>query len=65
MMNALRLVQGFDLRLYEERTGLSRTSLSASLKQAINQRLITLNSTYITPTSLGLRYLNDLIALFL
>ena len=65
MMNALRLVQGFDLRLYEERTSLSRTSLSASLKQAINQRLITLNSTYITPTSLGLRYLNDLIALFL
>ncbi len=65
MMNALRLVQGFDLKLYEERTGLSLTSLNVPLKRAIDQGLITLNLTHVTPTFLGLRYLNDLITLFL
>lgn len=65
MMNALRLNQGFDLDLYPERTGCDSTPLLARLDAAEARGLIVRDHRRVTPTALGRRFLNDLIAMFL
>jgi putative oxygen-independent coproporphyrinogen III oxidase len=65
MMNALRLIEGFDKKLFYERTGLAWEAISDSLSKAYKQNLITQDLQIIKPTLLGQRYLNDLLALFL
>jgi len=65
MMNALRLTDGFDRRLFEERTGLSVAVLSLRLAEAERRGLLEQDLHRIRPTLLGRRYLNDLLQLFL
>lgn len=65
MMNALRLTGGFETKLFQERTGKSIQSIDSGLKTALEKKLITQDLHRITPTLLGQRYLNDLLALFL
>ncbi|MES2579741.1 MAG: radical SAM family heme chaperone HemW [Pseudomonadota bacterium] len=65
MMNALRLTGGFETKLFQERTGKSIQSINAGLKTALEKKLIQQDLQRITPTLLGQRYLNDLLALFL
>ncbi|MES2636549.1 MAG: radical SAM family heme chaperone HemW [Pseudomonadota bacterium] len=65
MMNALRLTGGFEVKLFQERTGKSLQTIHHSLKIAMKKKLIVQNMHRITPTLLGQRYLNDLLALFL
>jgi oxygen-independent coproporphyrinogen-3 oxidase len=65
MMNALRLIEGFDKKLFYERTGLAWEAISVGLSKAIEQNLITQDLQIIKPTLRGQRYLNDLLALFL
>jgi oxygen-independent coproporphyrinogen-3 oxidase len=65
MMNALRLTNGFDISLFTERTGLPITAIQQQLDVAERQGLITRDYVHITPTALGQRFLNDLLALFL
>lgn len=65
MMNALRLIDGFDPALFPQRTGLSLQSLQKPLQQAVNKGLITYDLQKIQPTLLGQRFLNELLALFL
>ncbi|MBU0501319.1 MAG: radical SAM family heme chaperone HemW [Gammaproteobacteria bacterium] len=64
MMNALRLKQGFDLALFEARTGLATTHISETLRTASERGLLELVSNQIRATELGFRFLNDLIGLF-
>lgn len=63
-MNALRLVDGFESGLFEERTGLSFERISGMLETACRDGLITLYDGRIQPTALGRRFLNDLVARF-
>lgn len=66
MMNALRLSQGFDVALYNERTGLPRFSAEKSIKAALNQELLEYpDPQLLRPTLKGQRFLNDLLQLFL
>ena len=65
MLNALRLVEGFDLSLFEARTGLPRTAIAAELDRATGSGWLTIEGDRVVPTELGRRFTNDVIALFL
>jgi putative oxygen-independent coproporphyrinogen III oxidase len=65
MLNALRLNQGFDVNLFNDRTGLLLSSLEKPLGIAEKKGLIDRDHKVIRPTLLGRRFLNDLQQLFL
>ena len=65
MMNALRLIEGVPLGLFQQRTGLSLNTLDAAIKTAQNKGLLSLEHGRIQPTPLGQRFLNELLELFL
>ena len=65
MLNALRLTNGVDTAAFSERTGLPLSVISKGLEQACQKGLLDENPSKLKPTELGLRYLNDLQALFL
>jgi len=65
MMNALRLNDGFDSKLFEERTGLPLIVIQTQLDQAEERGLLVRNAFRIKPTILGKRFLNDLLQIFL
>jgi oxygen-independent coproporphyrinogen-3 oxidase len=65
MMNLLRLTEGFESRLFAERTGLTLHRIEPQLKEAEARGLIERSLTHIRPTALGQRFLNDLLTLFL
>ncbi len=65
MLNALRLVEGFPVHRFLERTGLTMTSIEPGLREAEARGLIARDFEKIVPTPLGQRFLNDLQAMFL
>lgn len=65
MMNALRLVDGVDASLFQQRTGLPLRAIDAPLQQAMQQGLLTHTAGIIAPTLHGQRFLNTLLGLFL
>jgi oxygen-independent coproporphyrinogen-3 oxidase len=66
MLNALRLCEGFDEALFEERTGLPAERLVDAARAALARGLIDRpGPAQWRPTALGRRFLNDLQAEFL
>ncbi len=65
MMNALRLTHGFDIDLFQERTGLPLITLKKQLAEAVGKGLLVQGQGRIKPTLLGQRFLNDLLTIFL
>jgi oxygen-independent coproporphyrinogen-3 oxidase len=65
MLNALRLPQGFRRELFASRTGLALETLAPVLTLAAARGLLEEAGDRWRPTALGLRFLNDLQALFL
>ncbi len=65
MLNALRLVKGFDIDLFSQRCGLSAQLLKQPINEALNLKLLSDSNGQLQPTSLGLQFHNDLQALFL
>lgn len=65
MLNALRLTEGFEVRLFTERTSLSLNSLEQLLNAAEAKGLLQRDHHRIAPTPLGQRFLNDLQQMFL
>ncbi len=65
MMNALRLNQGFDARLFELRTALPLTTVEQEFRQAEEQGLLTRTAQHIAPTERGRHFLNRLLEIFL
>ena len=65
MMNALRLNEGFDVRLFQQRTGLPSSRAERALSAAKARELIVCDAQRIAPTLLGRRFLNELLQLFL
>jgi oxygen-independent coproporphyrinogen-3 oxidase len=65
MLNALRLVEGFPLVLFEERTGLAPAILEKALQQAEQAGLLERDWKRVRPTARGQRFLNELLAFFL
>jgi len=65
MMNALRLIEGFDGTLFQERTSLSLLSIQRELADAERRGLLYRDHQRIAPTLMGQRFLNDLLEIFL
>jgi len=65
MMNHLRLIDGFSIQSFEDKTGLNISAIDKELKAAIDKKLITMDHEMIKPTLLGQRFLNDLLSIFL
>ncbi len=65
MLNALRLRQGFDFELFEQRTRLSREVLQPIITVAEQKKLIESDARGIRQTELGWAFLNELLCLFL
>ncbi len=65
MMNALRLQQEIPLTLFSARTGLKEQLIQPILIQAQSQGFLIVKNNVLSVTSLGKRFLNDLLALFL
>jgi len=66
MLNALRLVDGFDEALFESRTGLPWVSVAGPVNEALARGLLApAAGGRWRPTSLGRQFLNDLQGIFL
>ncbi|QDC43090.1 radical SAM family heme chaperone HemW [Methylophilus medardicus] len=65
MMNALRLVDGVEAGLFQQRTGLPLRSIQATLQEAQQQGLMLAAPARIAPTLKGQRFLNSLLEMFL
>jgi len=64
MMNALRLVDGFEESIFVKYTGLSLTDISGPLERATERGMIRHEGGRIVPTDRGTDYLNDLLQIF-
>jgi len=65
MLNALRLVDGFEVQLFSQRTGLPISAVEARLAEAETKGLLERDWKRIRPTERGRHFLNELLAAFL
>jgi putative oxygen-independent coproporphyrinogen III oxidase len=65
MINALRLVEGFPRELYNERTGQPWSTVAAQVDALRARGLLQASTEHIAPTTLGRRFLNDVLTEFL
>lgn len=65
MLNALRLVEGFPVELFQNRTGLPSAAIERQLGEAEKKQFIERDWKRIKPTARGQRFLNELLELFL
>lgn len=66
MLNALRLQDGFDVNLFNLRTGLSQSVIELSLQEMQVKGWATVDEKqWLSLTPLGKQYLNDVVSLFL
>jgi len=65
MLNSLRLKDGFNVELFERRTGQPFQVLSSKLDKAIDLDLIQIQKKWIKPTTKGFNFLNELQEIFL
>jgi len=65
MLNALRLLHGFELQQFMDRTGLPLSSIQSALERAVQRGLIESAGGVVKPSERGFDFLSDLQALFL
>ena len=65
MMNALRMVQGFDKRVFAERTGLPLEQIETQIAQAMEAGLLEQDEHRLWPSTQGLQFLNELLQYFM
>ena len=65
MLNALRLLRGFSEADFEARTGCGLALIASTVSDALDSGLLEAVAGGWRPTALGLRFLNDLQAMFL
>ena len=63
-LNAMRLTEGVPVALFEARTGLALEEIARPLARARELGLMLVDPRRLQPSPLGLRFLNDLLALF-
>lgn len=64
MLNALRLVAGFEVSTFTGRTGLPWETVAGAMADLASQGLIAASGTCYRASSLGLRFLNDVLLRF-
>ena len=65
MLNALRLTEGFNIKLFEQRTGFDYKKISTTINHAIELGFLQKINNNIKPTNKGINFHNDLVAMFL
>jgi len=65
MLNAMRLIEGFPVALFAQRTGLAITAVDGPLRAVVAAGLVERDHATIRPTPRGQRFLNDLLEPFL
>lgn len=65
MLNALRLLDGFELSSFHERTGLEWQSIAPQVDALVAQQLLLIDDARLRPSSRGLQFLNDVLLSFL
>lgn len=65
LLNVLRLVDGVPAALFCERTGLLLAALEPALTQAREREWLEADPSRLQPTALGLRFLNDVLQVFM
>ncbi len=65
LMNALRLQQGFDLNLFEQRTGYSLDTIANGIQQAIDKGLLVKDGDQVRTSAKGSLFLNEILGLFM
>jgi putative oxygen-independent coproporphyrinogen III oxidase len=65
MLNALRLVEGFEVETFVERTGLEWNVIAPQVQSLVARQLLAVQGTRLLTTLVGLRFLNDLLLSFL
>ncbi|MGZ5650649.1 MAG: hypothetical protein ACXWG8_09990, partial [Usitatibacter sp.] len=65
MLNALRLIEGFPIALFAQRTGLPISVVEPQLRAAESAGLLERDHARIRPTLKGQRFLNELLEMFL
>jgi putative oxygen-independent coproporphyrinogen III oxidase len=65
MLNALRLVDGFEIGTFAQRTGLEWEQIAPQVADLANRNLLIVQGTRLLPTAAGMRFLNDLLLSFL
>jgi putative oxygen-independent coproporphyrinogen III oxidase len=64
MLNALRLVEGFDVALFEARTGLQWDAVAAKVEALVRRGLLLRAGSGVRASTQGLMFLNDLLLTF-
>ena len=64
MLNALRLVDGFEVETFTRRTGLTWETVAGTVADLIAEGLIVASGTCYRASPLGLRFLNDVLLRF-
>lgn len=65
MMNALRLIDGFPIPLFEQRTGISMMPWQTAIETATAKGLLEQNGLNLRATATGINWLNSTLELFL
>jgi len=65
MLNALRLVEGFEIEVFAARTGLPWHAVAADVEGLVRRGLIEVNGRRCRATAQGLSFLNDVLLAFL
>jgi putative oxygen-independent coproporphyrinogen III oxidase len=65
MLNALRLIEGFEMEIFMQRTGLRWDQVAARVDGLVKRQLLVVQGPRLRPTLLGSRFLNDLLLSFL
>jgi putative oxygen-independent coproporphyrinogen III oxidase len=65
MLNALRLLDGFDIASFEDRTGIAWQSIAPKVDTLVRKHLLVLTEERLSSSPLGLRFLNDVLLSFL
>jgi len=65
MLNALRLIEGFEIETFSQRTGLAWEVVAPQVEKLRQRGLLAVQGTRLATTMVGLRFLNDLLLSFL
>ena len=65
MLNALRLVEGFEVATFETRTGLDWETVAGEVDALVGRGLLLQEETSVKPSAQGLQFLNDLLLSFM
>ena len=65
MLNSLRLLDGFPLQDFMDRTGLPLSAVQAGIEQGVAKGLLQRDAARVWPTTRGIDFLSDLQSMFL